>query len=81
MEVYLLLSFKKHKSVCYLAELMLALQCSYVQRSHKCPECNVEGNFLLSFKKHESVCYLVNIMLSVQCSYVQRSHKCPECKS
>ena len=32
---YLLLSFKKHDSVCYLAQLMLALQCNYVERSHR----------------------------------------------
>ena len=38
MEGYLLISFKKHDSARYLAQLMLALQCSYVERSHKSPE-------------------------------------------
>ena len=52
MEGNLLLAFKKHNSVCYLAELMLALHCIYGQRSHKCPECKSkegEGKYL---RKH-----------------------------
>ena len=52
MEGYLLLSFKKHKSVCYLAQLMLALQCSYVERSHKCPECISKEEECESLRKH-----------------------------
>ena len=52
MEGYLLLSFKKHKSVCYLAKLMLALQCSYVQRSHKCQECKSKEGEGESLRKH-----------------------------
>ena len=52
MEGYLLLSFKKHESVCYLAQLMLALQCSYVERSHKCPECISKEGEGESLRKH-----------------------------
>ena len=52
MEGYLLLSFKKHKSVFYLAELMLASQCSYVLRSHKCPECKSKEGEGESLRKH-----------------------------
>ena len=52
MEGYLLLSFKKHESACYLAQLMLALQCSYVERSHKCPECISKEGECESLRKH-----------------------------
>ena len=52
VEGYLLLCFKKHKYVCYLARLMLALQCSYVQRSHKCLECKSKEGEGKSLRKH-----------------------------
>ena len=52
MESYLLLSFKNHKYVCYLAKLMLAWQCSYVHRSHKCQECKSKEGEAKSLGKH-----------------------------
>ena len=52
MEGYLPLSFKKQKYVCYLAKLMLTLQCSYVQRSHKCQECKSKEGEGESLRKH-----------------------------
>ena len=58
----MLLSFKKHDSVWYLAQLMLALQCSYVERSHKYPECiSKEGEFE-SLRKHIFVSQVIKNM-------------------
>ena len=52
MEGYLPLSYKKHESLCYLAQLMLALQCSYVERSHKCTECISKEGECESLRKY-----------------------------
>ena len=59
----MLLSFKKHDSVCYLAQLMLALQCSYVERSHKCPECISKEEKCESLRKH--VFYVTSVKKSM----------------
>ena len=52
MEGHLILSFKKHDSARCLAQLMLALQCSYVKRSRKCPECISKDGEGESLRKH-----------------------------